>query len=158
MANPVGRPSRFKDLDMDSVKYMVERGFTDREIQRIMKVPTSIWCSWLHQYPEFKELVDSWKKFANQRVERALFERAIGYEHEEVKVNFDKDGNPSVKTVIKHIAPSEGAAKLWLINRGEDWHDKKEIDASLKGGIVLRWQDENDESTDIIKELPEWLK
>ncbi len=150
--NPIGRPSKFQDLDMDKVIALVEKGFTDREIAMLFDIAPATWYSWQKEHPEFSELLQGWKKHANERVERSLYERAIGYEHHETKFFTYMGEVISSKTVIKHIPPEPGAAKLWLINRGEDWQDKKTEDLNIKGAMVLRWMEPGE------KELPDWLQ
>ncbi len=150
--NPIGRPSSFHKIDMAKVEALVKRGLTDREISMVFDVDKVTWSLWQNQYPEFRKLLQGWKKYANERVERSLYERAIGYEHHETKFFTYMGEVISSKTIIKHIPPEPGAAKLWLINRGEDWQDKKTEDLNIKGAMVLRWMEPGE------KELPDWLQ
>ena len=151
--NPVGRPSKFDDLNMENIQALINRGFTDREIAMQLGVNPMTWYTWQHQHPEFSEMLKGWKTYANERVARSLYERAIGYDHHETRF-FTYLGNViSTKTVIKHIPPDPGAAKLWLLNRDrENWKDKREEEVTHKGALVLQWQQPG------VKELPDWLK
>lgn len=150
---PVGRPSKFEDLDMYLIQALVDKGFTDREIAMILKVNPETWYSWQRQYPDFSETLQGWKKHANERVVRSLYERAIGYEHKEIKFFTHLGRVTSYKTIIKHVPPDPGAAKLWLINRDrENWKDRREDTVEHLGELTLRWQEPKE------KELPEILK
>lgn len=150
--NPVGRPSKFYDLDMALIQALVSKGFTDREISMLLKVDPATWYSWQHEHPEFSETLQGWKDYANQRVVRSLYERAIGYEHEEVKY-FTHLGIITSKTAIKHVPPDPGAAKLWLLNRDrENWKDRREDTVEHTGELTLRWLEPNE------KAVPEWMK
>jgi hypothetical protein len=72
------------------------------------------------QYEEFATAVRVGKRVADQRVEEALFERAIGYD-------YDYDLGRG-KSVIRHIPPDIGAIKVWLFNRRPDrWKEKVEF-------------------------------
>jgi len=148
----VGRPSKFNDIDMVKVEALVKRGLTDREISMVFDVDLTTWSLWQNTHPEFCKLLQGWKKYANERVERSLYERAVGYDHHETKFFTYMGEVMSMKTIIKHIPPEPGAAKLWLINRGEDWQDKRQEDVTLKGAVALKWIEPGE------KELPEWLK
>jgi len=67
-------------------------------------------------------------------VARSLYQRAIGYSHEDVDIRVvDKE---IVKTkIVKHYPPDVTAASLWLRNRRPDlWRDKQDIEVSGKGG------------------------
>lgn len=137
---PFGRPSKFQDLDLEKVRALVTKGLTDRELAMIFNVAESTWYLWQHKHPHFSELLKGWKRYANERVERALYERACGYNHHDTKFFTHLGKVTSQEEIIKHIPPDPGAAKLFLINRDPiRWKDRREEVVEHTGGITLSW-------------------
>lgn len=82
--------------------------------------------------PAICEALAHGREVADIEVENALYKRAIGYEYEEVKEEYE--GSILVKrTVIKKIIPPDtGAQIFWLKNRKTDtWRDRREIDNTI---------------------------
>jgi len=125
MAHAGGRPSKFNTINLDKLKFLVEqKGFTDRDLAVFFDINVDTLFEWKKKHPEFSESLKDWKKSADERVERSLYERACGYSHhsEEVFCAFGKVTR--VKT-IKHYPPSEVACIFWLKNRQPDrWREK----------------------------------
>jgi len=129
-----GRPSKFKDVNLDQVKVVAEKGWTDLEMAAFFGVVESTWYKWKIDHPEFSEALKLWKNEADEIVERCLFERATGYQHSEDKI-FNADGVPLVVPTVKHYAPDVTAAIFWLKNRNpKEWRDKREHEFTGKDG------------------------
>lgn len=129
---PGGRPSKFEDIDLDKVKALAVKGWTDIEMADFFDVHIATWYRWKGAHEEFCEALKDWKEDSDARVERSLYERAMGYECKEDKI-FNHNGEPLVVPTIKHHAPDTTAAIFWLKNRQPDkWRDKKEIDSNIK--------------------------
>ena len=61
---------------------------------------------------------------ADDRVERSLYHRAVGYSFESEKI-FHHQGEVVRVPIIEHVPPDVGAAMSWLKNRRPDkWRDK----------------------------------
>lgn len=121
-----GRPSKFDAVDLDQVRKVAQKGWTDLEMADFFEVAESTWYKWKVDFPDFSEALKEWKVHSNENVERALYERAIGYTHSEEKI-FNNNGEPMVVKTTKHYPPDTGAATLWLKNRAPDeWKDKQE--------------------------------
>jgi hypothetical protein len=74
---------------------------------------------------------------ADDRVERSLYQRAVGYSYNAVKI-MQNNGEPVYAEYVEHVPPDPGAAKLWLINRRpEDWREKTYNELSGKDGSPL---------------------
>lgn len=119
-----GRPSKVKAIDLDQLKFLVEKGCTDEEICGFFKIDRSNFFRHQQSNPAFRNTIQSWKEFADDRVERSLYESACGYSHpsEEIFCAFGKVTR--VKT-IKHYAPNALSCAIWLKNRKPDqWRDK----------------------------------
>ncbi len=110
---------------------MCRLGATDMEVARGLGVSLSVVWRWQAKYEEFfKACVES-KDFCDERVERSLYQRAVGYSYPNVKI-FNNNGEPVVVPYIEHIIPDVAAQKHWLrARRREQWGDKQEL--NLKG-------------------------
>ena len=68
----------------------------------------------------------SGKEVSDERVERSLFARANGYEHDEVDIRV-VSGEIVQTPIRKYYPPDTTAAIFWLKNRRPDlWRDKVE--------------------------------
>lgn len=135
--HPGGRPTKYKDVDLEKVKLLAAKGWTDAEMAEFFDVDPSTWHRWKGKYEEFCESLKNWKEEADQRVERSLYERANGYSHPEDKI-FNDGGEALVVPTVKHYAPDTTAAIFWLKNRKpSEWRDKQELDANVNANVAL---------------------
>jgi hypothetical protein len=73
----------------------------------------------------------------DDRVERSLYQRAVGYTYSSEKI-FHHQGTITRAECVEHVPPDPGAAKLWLTNRrGEEWRDKNSTELTGKDGAAL---------------------
>ena len=150
---PGGRPTKFKEEHMDKIKKMALAGFTDAEMADLLSVTEQTFNNWKKSQPEFFESLKDWKVIADGKVERSLFERAIGYEHCEEKI-FNANGEPLIVDTIKHYPPDAASAIFWLKNRQpKKWRDKHDIDLKANVNIYADMTEE-----DIEKELGRYEK
>lgn len=128
---PGGRPSKKSNLDLKRVEALAKRGWTDEEMARFFEVATSTWYRWKAEDAKFSEALKNWKDEADARVERSLYERAIGYEHPDVHAS-NYQGTVTLTPIQKKYPPDTTAAIFWLKNRQPDqWRDKQEIAATV---------------------------
>ena len=121
--NKGGRPSKFGTVDLKSVEKLALRGWTDEEMADFFKVDRVTRYRWKKEHGEFRNALKDWKVEADARVERALYERACGYSHPEIKhATFEGEFTDEVE-VTKHYPPDTAAAFIWLKNR-QGWSDK----------------------------------
>jgi transcriptional regulator with XRE-family HTH domain len=103
-------------------------GLTDEQIAHNIGISTSTYYKWENDFSEFSEAIQKGKEVADYKVENALYQRALGYDHDEVTHETIDDGNTVTtkdKRVTKHIPPDVGAAAFWLKNRQRDrWKDR----------------------------------
>lgn len=126
---PGGRPTGFKPEYVEKVTELAESGLTDAEIAEDIGVSRKTLWAWKKQFPEFGNALKTGKDIPDDRVEASLFKRAVGFEHDAVKVSFDKDGNPLYAPYREYVIPDTTAAIFWLKNRRKDeWRDKSEVD------------------------------
>lgn len=131
----VGRPSEYRDEYVEQAAKLCALGATDFELANFFQVHTATIYRWKNLYPEFCEAVIAGKEAADARVERSLYNRAVGYSFESEKV-FQFQGEIIRAETVEHVPPDPSAALNWLKNRQPDkWRDKQEVQHS--GGIDI---------------------
>jgi len=121
-----GRPSKYKPEFAKQAKFLADKGCTDPEVATFFEVALSTVSLWKLKHPEFSEALRLGKAEADSRVERALFERATGYQHPDVHIS-NYQGEVTVTPLMKHYPPDSTAMIFWLKNRKpEQWRDKPE--------------------------------
>jgi hypothetical protein len=104
--------------------YMVSEGATDAQVAAYYGVSRQSLATWKRENIEFFRVFKDNKKVADDNVEKALYDRAVGYEVIETKVFVDK-GEALFVEVVKHIPPDVQAARYWLNNRKpEQWKEQ----------------------------------
>ncbi|QNQ10891.1 helix-turn-helix domain-containing protein [Sphingomonas alpina] len=109
------RPSTFKTDYIRQAQELYAHGLTDRELAAAFGVCRMTIFRWRAAYPEFAEATKLGKEVADDRVERALYERAIGYEEEAVSV-YHPAGNeePVIVRYKREVRPDVTAALQWM--------------------------------------------
>ena len=110
-------------------------GATDLELAEFFRIDVRTVYNWKHSEPEFFQALIVGKAALDDRVERSLYQRAVGYSFNSEKI-FHHQGAITRAETIEHVPPDPSAALLWLKNRrGETWRDKTETDVNLKGDL-----------------------
>lgn len=128
-----GRPTRYRDEFAEQAAKLCDLGATDHELANFFKVHVATVYRWKLDHPDFCEALKSGKHFADERVERSLFQKATGYdatEEQAVKIKIEQHKETVVVVEVrKHVAADTTAAIFWLKNRRPaDWRDKQEIE------------------------------
>ncbi|TAM25072.1 MAG: terminase [Nevskiaceae bacterium] len=125
-----GRPSKFKPELMAQAMKLAGKGFTDAEIADFFEIPRGTLYRWLNEHPGFRDALKLGKAEADDRVERSLYERAVGYSHPDTHVsNFQ--GAVTLTPLTKHYPPDSTSMIFWLKNRRpKQWRDKQEVEHS----------------------------
>ena len=139
------RPSGYNaEIHPDWAWSLAAKGLTNKEIAEQMGVATSTFNKWRTEHEELEKAVTEGKETADAKVERSLFERAIGYTYEEKKVITTinpKTGetNPlRIEKTTKVVPPDTTAQIFWLKNRRpEEWRDRKDVDVSNSSDFVF---------------------
>lgn len=126
----MSRPSSFKTEFVEQAAKLCLLGATDQEIADFFEVDVRTIYRWKHDHDEFCHALKTAKAEADERVERSLYQRAIGYEQDEVKIFMPASAeNPVYAPYRAKVAPDVTAAIFWLKNRrSEAWRDVKHID------------------------------
>lgn len=138
-----GRPTKFKPEFVEQAEKLCKLGATDIEIADFFGVNVVTIYRWKGENEEFCKAIKNGKEIADERVERSLFHRAVGYEQDEVKIFMPAGASKPVYADYRaKIAPDTTAAIFWLKNRRSDeWRDKvqQEISGSIKiEGILAK--------------------
>ena len=112
-------------------------GLTDEQIAHNMGITAKTLYEWKNKYGEICESLKRGKEVVDRQVENALLKRALGYEYEEEKENFE-NGICLERTITKKEEVADTTAQIfWLKNRKPDeWRDKPEAEQST-GGITI---------------------
>lgn len=131
-----GRPTDYRPEFAEQARKLCELGATDLELADFFKVDVRTIYNWKHSQDEFFQAVLVGKDALDDRVERSLYQRAVGYTFESEKV-FNYQGEIVRAPTREHVAPDPGAALNWLKNRRPDkWRDKVEHEHSASGALA----------------------
>lgn len=135
----MGRPSAYQPEMAKQAAKLAQLGATDQEVADFFEVDVRTVYRWKHDHDEFCQALKTGKEIADERVERSLYQRAIGYEQEEVKIFMPANAEKPVYAPFRaKVAPDTTAAIFWLKNRrAADWRDKQEIEHSGNIGGIL---------------------
>lgn len=124
----MGRPSSFKPEYVPQAAKLAQLGATDQEMADFFEIEVRTFYRWKHDHDEFCQALKSGKDVADERVERSLYQKAIGYEQEEVKIFMPSGATAPVYAPYRaKIPPDTTAAIFWLKNRRRDaWRDVTE--------------------------------
>jgi len=139
-----GRPTSFKPQYVKQAKKLCELGATDVNIADFFNVAVSTIYKWKHDYPEFSDALKVGKESADQRVERSLYQKAVGYSYESEKV-FQFQGGIVRTPTREHVPPDTTAMIFWLKNRKSDvWRDVSKVEHGKAGEFDRMSDDELD--------------
>lgn len=118
-----GNPFKYKPEYANIAKKLYEMGATDYEVAEAFDVSTTTVKRWLIEHVEFALSSKASSETCTDRVEKSLFNRAVGYTFESEKV-FNYQGEIVRAKTLEHVPPDMSAAQFWLKNRRKDnWRD-----------------------------------
>lgn len=128
-----GRPTDYDESYVRIAKKLCDLGATDQEIADTFDVDVRTIYRWKHDHPDFCQALKMGKDIADERVERSLYQKAIGYEQEAVKIFMPSGAEEPVYAPFREkVAPDTTAAIFWLKNRrSQDWRDKTVVEHDL---------------------------
>lgn len=147
--NKGGRPTDFKEEYIEQGRKLCLLGATDKELADFFGTCEATINNWKINHPKFLESIKSGKELADANVAESLYNRAIGYSHDEDKI-FNDQGQALVVPTVKHYPPDPTAIIFWLKNRQPDkFRDKREVelDANVREIVVTppSFDDEDEE-------------
>lgn len=126
-AKSTGRPPKYSEEMVELAKEYFGLGCTVDEFATYAGVSQPTVSRWMKKYPAFRMAVNSSRELADKKVEKALYDRALGYSCPETRV-FCQEGKIITEEVEKHYPPDPKSLEFWLKNRQPDkWKAKQEI-------------------------------
>jgi hypothetical protein len=134
---PAGRPSSYSNEFAKQAEKLSALGATDMEMADFFEVDVRTIYRWKHDHEEFCQALNVGKTKADERVINSLYQRAVGYEQEAVKIFMPASAaEPVYAPYREKVAPDTTAAIFWLKNRQPDkWRDKQDVEHS--GEVAL---------------------
>lgn len=125
---PAGRPTAYKAEYAKQAEKLALLGATDMEMADFFEVDVRTVYRWKHEHDEFCQALNVGKAKADERVVNSLYQKAVGYDQDAVKIFMPAGAeNPVYAPYRERIAPDTAAAIFWLKNRRpEQWRDKVE--------------------------------
>ena len=129
---PGGRPTDYKAEYAVQAAKLAKLGATDMQIADFFEVNVSTIYRWKITQAKFCDALKVAKEEADAKVERSLFQRATGFEHDAVKIFMPKDADKPVYAPYREfVVPDTTACIFWLSNRKPaEWKRK----LALAGG------------------------
>lgn len=137
-----GRPTAYRAEYAEQAYKLCLLGATDEDIAKFFGVAVSTVNLWKQKHGEFSEALKAGKMHADANVADRLFQRAMGYSHEAVKIMTRAiGGGESVIEEVpytEHYPPDTTAAIFWLKNRQPKlWRDKTQQELSGPEGAPI---------------------
>ena len=137
-SGPVGgRPTKFRPEYVEIAATLAKNGATDADVASALGVAIRTVWRWQAEHAAFCQALVVPPGAPDDRVERSLFQRGVGYTFDAEKI-FQHDGKPVRVAYQEHIPPDPGAAMKWLTNRRPDrWRDRQSLEHTGKDGKDL---------------------
>ena len=132
-----GRPSKFKAEYAKQAEKLCLLGATDEDLADFFAVGIRTISNWKAQHPEFLQALKTGKEASDDRVERSLYQRAVGYSYDAVHFS-SFQGSVTETPYREHCPPDTTAQIFWLKNRRPDqWRDKQIQEVTGADGAPL---------------------
>lgn len=126
----MGRPPKYKPSFADQAAKLCLLGATNADLADFFEVSIRTVERWTVEHEDFCRAVKEAKDAADAKVERSLYQRAVGYTFDSEKV-FNNRGEIVRAKTREHVAPDVTAQIFWLKNRQrERWRDKQDVEHS----------------------------
>lgn len=133
-----GRPTSYRAEYAEQAEKLCRYGATDAELADFFGVTTRTIGRWQAGHEDFCRALKVGKEVADDRVERSLFHRAVGYSHPDTHIS-NHQGKITATPITKHYPPDTTAMIFWLKNRRkQDWRDRHEHTGPDGGPILVQ--------------------
>ena len=120
----MARPSKYQKEYVEQVEKLAKLGMTNDELAEFFEVSPTTFKKWTADNPEFLSAVKKGKTLADAQVAERLYQRACGFEHDDIDIRV-VDGKIRKTKIRKYYPPDTAAAFIWLKNRQPTrWRDK----------------------------------
>lgn len=135
--HPGGRPEKYLKENADLAYKFCLLGADDSQLAEFFDVEEKTVNNWKRKHPEFLQSIKRGKNIADAEVAHSLYKRAIGYEHEAVKIFHSENDGTTEVPYIEHYPPDTGAAMAWLKNRQKGkWRDKQDVEHGINPDLA----------------------
>lgn len=124
----VGRPTDYRPEYAVTARKLCELGATDKDLAECFGVHERTIDRWRVSIEEFAIASRVGKEHADEKVKRAFFKIAEGYEYDEEFV--DKFGNKQTRRVV--VPPNVTAVTKWLSARTPEFRETQRVEHSGK--------------------------
>lgn len=121
-----GRPTSFREEYVEQARKLAELGHTDAEMAKFFGIGYETFRNWRSRWPQLSKALIVGKEVADNRVERSLYQKAVGFHVAAEKV-FCSEGAIVRAKITQYYPPDTGAAIFWLKNR-RGWTDRAQIE------------------------------
>lgn len=140
----IGRPTDYDPSFCDIAASACARGATINELADMLKVNRATVYRWMAQHQTFCDAINIAREMADKRVGFSLYERAVGYTYDSVKI-MQSEGVPLIVPYQEHVPPDVSAIKWWQSNRDpENWRERSSVEHTGKGGGPIQVSNETD--------------
>lgn len=146
-----GRPTSYRQEFVEQVAKLCALSATDAEIADFFGVTVTTLNRWKISHPDFCAAIKVAKEEADNRVERSLYNRAVGYSFDSEKiVTVSRGANMGSEIervkIKEHVPPDVTAQIFWLKNRRkDDWRDRVQQEHSGPDGAPIEVASSNTE-------------
>ena len=125
----------YRDEYATQAAKLCKLGATDPDLAEFFECSVQTILNWRSKHTKFASALKVAKSRADERVERSLYQRAIGYSHPDVHITLS-NGAIIETAFTKHYPPDTQAMMFWLKNRQSDtWRDKRDYD--YRGNVAV---------------------
>jgi hypothetical protein len=143
----MGRPSSYRLEFAKMARRLCKLGATDADLADAFGVSIQTIGAWKAKHPDFPTPQKGGKTEADDRAKRSLYQRAVGYSYDAVKIFCDKNGRVTRVPYVEHVQPDVTALVFWLKN--SRWESTKKnlfsrlrVRAQRTSGLpraIVRW-------------------
>lgn len=138
----IGRPSSYKPEYAEQATMLCKLGATDEELALFFKVSARTIYRWKVQHAPFCQAIKAAATEADDRVERSLYHRAVGYTYDATKIMMYQ-GVVIREDYKEHVPPDTTACIFWLKNRKPElWRDVHRNEHTGKDGGPIQVTDQ----------------
>lgn len=143
-----GRPSGYDPEYAATAQKLYDKGWTDEEVAEFFEISVRTLYRWQVAHDELCQAIKTGKEKPDNRAERALYHRAVGfewYEEQAIKVKdveyengrkLKESERVEVVRILKKVPPDTAASIFWLCNRRkDDWRQRQEHTGASGGPI-----------------------
>lgn len=120
-------------------RMMCELGATDIQVAQALGVTLSTMWGWQSRHEEFFRAMIIGKDLPDEKVVRALYQRAVGYTYPEIQLK-TVGGRLYTIPTLTHIPPDVSACMGWLrARRREEWSETKNLNLTSDETFKNLW-------------------